>query len=213
VRTVTGPILSGLVAGYALALPIGAIAALMVSLAAHTSLRVGVAAALGIATADGTYAVAAVLGGAAAANVIEPFTVPLRCVAALILAALATRIAITAIRHQREQDARPLYRGVLTKPAGAYVAFLGMTLLNPFTIIYFTSLVVSRQDKIGTNPATAGAYIAAIFAASASWFLLLAVSGAMLGRFITGRRGQVVTGLVSSLVIGVLAANVLLSTG
>jgi arginine exporter protein ArgO len=210
---VSGPILSGLVAGYALALPIGAIAALMVSLAAHTSLRVGIAAALGIATADGTYAVVAVLGGTAATTVIEPVAVPLRYLAALILAALATRIALTAIRHQRKQDTRPLYRGVLTKPAGAYTGFLGMTLLNPFTIIYFTSLVVSQQGQIGTTPVAAGAYIAAIFAASASWFLLLAASGALLGRFITGRRGQVLTGLVSSLVIGGLAANVLLSAG
>jgi arginine exporter protein ArgO len=87
-----------------------------------------------------------------------------------------------------------------------------MTLLNPFTIIYFASLVVSQQDQIGTTPMTAAAFVAAIFAASASWFLLLAVSGAMLGRFITGRRGQVVTGLASSFIVGSLAIKVLLST-
>ncbi|WP_079074433.1 LysE family transporter [Streptomyces atriruber] len=204
---------SGLVAGYALALPVGAIAVLMISLAAQISLRVGVLAALGIATADGVYAVVAVVGGAAAARAIEPFTTPLSWIAALVLLALAVRIAVTALRRRRDGDAeRPTPKGVLTRPSGAFIGFLAMTLLNPFTIIYFASLVVSRQDGRGVEPAAEGGYVVAVFTASASWFVLLAVSGAMFGRLITGRRGQVVTGLVSSLIIGGMAVNVLLST-
>ncbi|MFC6880699.1 LysE family transporter [Actinomadura yumaensis] len=208
----TESILSGLAAGYALALPIGAIAALMVSLAAHTSLRVGIAAALGIATADGLYALTAVLGGAAAAHLVEPITQPLKWLAALVLSTLAVRIAITTFRRRQESSAQaPIHPAVLTRSAGAYAGFLGMTLLNPYTIIYFTSLVLSRDDTANVTAATQCGYIAAIFTASASWFVLLAVSGAMLGRFITGHRGRVVTGLVSSLAIGALAANALLS--
>ncbi len=46
--------------------PVGAVAVLMVNMTAATSLRTGAAAALGAATADAGYAVAAVLGGSAA---------------------------------------------------------------------------------------------------------------------------------------------------
>ncbi|GAA4226425.1 LysE family transporter [Actinomadura meridiana] len=208
----TETVLSGLVAGYALAMPIGAIAALMVSIAAHTSLRVGIAAALGIATADGLYAVVAVLGGAAAADLVEPFTRPLRWLAALVLAVLAARIALTTIRRRRaDDDPASAHPRVLTRSAGAYTGFLGMTLLNPYTILYFTSLVLSRQDTTDVTATTNGGYIAAIFTASVSWFVLLAIGGATLGRFVTGRRGRLATGLVSSLIVGGLAVNAALS--
>ncbi|HKT02497.1 MAG TPA: lysine transporter LysE, partial [Rugosimonospora sp.] len=46
-------LLSGLLAGYGVAIPVGAVAVLVASLAARTSLAVGSAAALGVATADG----------------------------------------------------------------------------------------------------------------------------------------------------------------
>ena len=81
----TGALVAGLLAGYGVAVPVGAIAALIVSLTARTSLRVGAAAAMGVATADGIFAVAAVLGGAALARLIEPISTPLRWVAAVVL--------------------------------------------------------------------------------------------------------------------------------
>ena len=47
-------LVAGLLAGYGVAVPVGAIAVLIVGLTARTSLRVGAAAALGVATADGS---------------------------------------------------------------------------------------------------------------------------------------------------------------
>lgn len=78
-------------------------------------------------------------------------------------------------------------------------------------LIYFTSLVLSRHDATKITAITEGGYIVAIFTASASWFVLLAISGVTLRRFITGQRGQAVTGVIFSLVIGALAMNALLS--
>lgn len=48
--TSTEAFLAGLLAGYGVAIPVGAIVILIISLAARTSLRVGAAAALGVAT-------------------------------------------------------------------------------------------------------------------------------------------------------------------
>ena len=65
-------VVSGLVTGWAIAVPVGAVAALLVTLTARTSWRVGAAAGLGIATVDGVYAAAAVVSGAALATLLEP---------------------------------------------------------------------------------------------------------------------------------------------
>ena len=49
-------VLSGLVTGWAIAIPIGAVGAFLVTLSARTSFRVGAAGALGVASVDGAYA-------------------------------------------------------------------------------------------------------------------------------------------------------------
>ncbi len=54
-------------------------------------------------------------------------------------------------------------------------------------------------------------FVAAAFAASASWQLLLAGGGSLVGRLLTGPRGRLITSLTSSAVIAVLAAWVLLA--
>src|SRR4051812_41235126 len=75
-------VLQGLLAGYGVAVPVGAIGALIAGLAARTGWRTGAAAAMGVATADGVFAVVAVVGGAALAGLIAPIAVPLRWCAA-----------------------------------------------------------------------------------------------------------------------------------
>jgi threonine/homoserine/homoserine lactone efflux protein len=59
---VTGALLAGLLAGYGIAMPVGAVATYLVTLTARTSARVGAAGALGVASADGLYAVVAGIG-------------------------------------------------------------------------------------------------------------------------------------------------------
>jgi len=71
-------LVAGLLAGYGVAVPVGAIAPLLIGLAARSPLRSGVAAALGVATVDGVYALAAVAGGSALARVIQPIATPTR---------------------------------------------------------------------------------------------------------------------------------------
>ncbi|HEX6871272.1 MAG TPA: LysE family transporter [Micromonosporaceae bacterium] len=205
----TAALVAGLLAGYGVAIPVGAIAALIVGLTARTSLRVGAAAAMGAATADGLYASAAVLGGAALARVIEPVAGPLRWLAAAILAGFAARTALTALRHHRDRVEVPAPGGLGT-PRGAFLGVLALTLLNPATIVYFGALVLGRQSTGHLTGAAEVVFVLAAFAASASWQLLLAGSGSLVGRLLTGPRGRLVTALVSSTVIAVLAASLVL---
>src|SRR5690349_3149640 len=197
-------VLAGLLAGYGVAVPIGAIAALIVSLTSRTSLKVGVGAALGVATADGLYCTAAVLGGAALAQFVEPVAGPMRWVAMVILVGIAVKTAWTALRHRREAaSARREATGRMETPVGAYLTFLGLTLLNPATIIYFTALVLGRHSAAEHQ----AVWVLAAFLASASWQLVIAASGSLLGRILTGPKGRLATALASSGVIAVLAVS------
>jgi arginine exporter protein ArgO len=97
----------------------------------------------------------------------------------------------------------------LTTPARAYLGLLGLTLLNPMTIVYFGALVLGRQSSDGLTVAGEIVFVVAAFAASASWQLLLAGSGSLVGRVLTGPRGQLATALASSALILVLAVGLL----
>jgi arginine exporter protein ArgO len=197
----SGAFLAGVVAGYGIAVPVGAIGVLIAGLSARTSLRVGAAAGMGAATADGIYALVAVAGGTAVASAVAPVATPLRWAGALVLLALAGWTALGAIRRPgiTERDERP------ATALRAYAGVLALTLLNPATVIYFAALV------LGSGGAGGGVwFVAGAFLASASWQLLIAGGGSLIGRFLTGDRGRLITALVSSLVIAALALHLLL---
>ncbi|NBE55008.1 LysE family transporter [Streptomyces boluensis] len=203
-------VLAGLWAGYGLAVPVGAVAVLMVNMTARTSFRTGFAAALGASTADALYAVAAVLGGAALAVTVRPYAGALRWVAFAVLAALAVRVGRTAFRTRtgKRAEVPPLEREL--KPLRSYLLFFGLTALNPWPALYFVALILGRQAQERTTSAEDLAYVAAIVLASASWQILLAAGGAVFGRALTGPRGQSVTALVSSGLILALGAGTVL---
>ena len=207
----TGALLAGLLAGYGIAMPIGAVATYLVTLTARTSARVGAAGALGVASADGLYALIAVIGGAALTGVIARVADPLRWVSAVVLLVLAGRIAWTAIRDHRSGELAESADSTTT--AGrAFASLLGITLLNPVTVLYFSALVLGSQANGLGGAAESAVFVIAAFCASASWQLVLVAGGVALGRVLTGRTGRLVTGLVSSAVIIVLT-GVLLSAG
>ncbi|MGV9556860.1 LysE family transporter [Streptomyces sp. NPDC003401] len=201
----TAALVAGLVAGYGIAVPVGAVGTYLVSLTARTSLRTGASAALGVATADGLYALLATLGGSALAAALRPVLGPLRWASALVLLALAVRGAATAVRHHRARRLVVRTAPAPSGPARAWLGMLGLTLLNPATVVYFAALVLGTGAADAVRPAERAVFVLAAFAASASWQLLLAGSGALLGRALTGHRGRLLTALGSSAVMTALA--------
>lgn len=204
-------LVAGLLAGYGIALPVGAVGAYLVALTARTSLRTGVFAALGVATADGVYALVAVWGGAALAAALRPVTLPLRRGSAVVLIALAVRGTITAIRrHRRGPDDAPAGQAA-SGAARAYLGLWAMTMMNPLTVLYFMALVLGQQRAGTVARADQAVFVLAVFVASASWQLSLAGGGAFLGRVLTGSRGQLITAMASSVLIGGLALRLLIA--
>ncbi|MEU5987254.1 LysE family transporter [Streptomyces sp. NPDC047434] len=202
----TGALVAGLVAGYGIAIPVGAVGAYLVAVTARTGWRTGAGAALGVATADGLYALVAVLGGSALVPLLTPVMTPLRWVSAVVLVTLASRAAWTALRAYRIRDGatRDDGKDPLT-PLRAYLTFLGITVLNPMTVIYFVALILATGPGAPTTPVDQTAFVLAAVTASASWQLFLAGGGALLGRGLTGPRGRLVTALLSSALIAGLA--------
>ncbi|WP_069768747.1 LysE family transporter [Streptomyces sp. LUP30] len=203
----TAALVAGLVAGYGIAVPVGAVATYLVSLTARTSLRTGVCAALGVATADGLYALVATAGGAAVAAVLRPVLTPLRWASALVLLALAARGAVTALSQYRAHRLSTRSAPPPPSAARAFLSLLGITLLNPTTVVYFAALVLGNDADDAVRPLEQGVFVLAAFVASASWQVLVACGGALLGRALTGHRGRLATALLSSAVMTGLAVR------
>ena len=201
---VSAALVAGLLAGWGIAVPVGAVGTYLVALSARTRARIGAAAALGVASADGLYALIAVVGGVTLAGLIAVVAAPLRVLSVLVLAVLGGRIIRSAVRDHRSGEALPSV-GAIAGPGRAYLSLLGITLLNPATVLYFAALVLgsTASDLGGGGPAwlTGAVFVIAAFCASASWQLLLVAGGVALGRALTGRTGRLLTGLVSGLTI------------
>jgi threonine/homoserine/homoserine lactone efflux protein len=211
---VTRALVAGLLAGYAIALPVGPVAAYLVSLTARTSLRVGAAAALGVATVDGLYALAAAVGGDALSVGIARVSGPLQAASAVILLSIALRAVLSAVRRYRagQPSAGNGVAGpVQGTPLRAFAGLVGITVVNPATFAYFAALVAGTSGRAMTSPAALPLFAVAAWAASASWQLILACGGALAARAFTGTRGQLITTVGSSLLIIVLAIRLLAS--
>jgi arginine exporter protein ArgO len=204
---------AGLLAGYGAAIPIGAIAALLISLSARTSLRVGCAAALGVATVDGCYALVGVLGGSALGALIQRVAEPMRWIAGAVLIVIAARTAGSAVLAYRRRHAEMAVREVRAlTPLRAYLMLIGLTALNPMTIVYFGALVLGRQAS-GESGGLGVVFVLAVFVASASWQLVLACGGRLLGRVLDAPMGRLLTSLVAAVVVLVLAVRLLAGQG
>jgi len=121
--------------------------------------------------------------------------------------------AAGAVRRYRARRFAPGAERPVPSAARAYLGLLGVTLLNPVTVVYFAALVVGSSTADAVRPVDRAVFVLAALAASASWQLLLACGGALLGRALTGRRGRLVTALLSSGVILTLALRMAVAPG
>jgi arginine exporter protein ArgO len=201
---------SGAAAGLAVAMPVGAVGGYLVGLGARERIPVATAAALGVASVDGGYAVMAALGGAGLQALLSEVSDWLEWMAAIILVVIAVRSVHLAIRRYR--------RGVDTfsrlrelTPTRAYVNLVALTALNPATLITFAAVAVGRSNEGGSTWPAVALFAVGAFMASAVWQVLLTGGGNLLGQLLSGRRGQLGVSVCSALIMLVLSAGVLLS--
>lgn len=203
-------LLSGAVAGLAVAVPVGAVGALVVMTGARSGWRIAAAGGAGVATVDALYAVLAVIGGSTVAAIAVGIAMPLRVTAGVVLLLLGALMIRSGVRARDAGSTADADRSRLFGSAWhTYVSLVGITAVNPATVIYFATLVVGGH--LGDGAAETGVmFVAGVFAGSVSWQVLLASGGAALGGALTGPRGRRWTAFVGGGITALLALRTLL---
>lgn len=189
----TAAFIRGLIAGFGIAIPIGAIAVLIMDTAMRRGFRAGAAAGAGAATADLFYAAIAAGAGSMVVPLLAPIAPVLRIAGGLMLLALAVS-GFLALRRSSAPNAAPTAAG----ERGTFVRFLLLTVVNPLTVVYFAALVLGT-GAVASSPAALAAFAAGAFIASLAWQTILAATGSVLGatlpptaRIATGALGNAV---------------------
>lgn len=166
--------LSGIAAGLALAVPLGAIGVLLVHEGVSRGLRRGLPGAAAVATVDILYCAAALTARALVGPVISGWTPWPQVIGGAALIAIGARGLVRVRRTPMDVG------GMVTHPGSSlsrYALFLGLTAINPATLLYFTA-ILTALDRVAQSPATAIAFIAGVGGASFAWQALLVALGA-----------------------------------
>ena len=196
--------IAGAIAGYGVAIPVGAIAVLIIEASLRRGLRAGLAAGGGAATADGFYALVAALAGAAVAGLIGPIATELRAASVVVLVIIGGR-GLLALLHRARTNARNLSE-VPPSLRRTYLTILGLTIINPTTVVYFAALVLGLPT-IGSGPAEKLAFVVGASAASLSWQWALAVVGSLFHRRLSDRF-QLFASVIGYVIVLGFAANI-----
>jgi threonine/homoserine/homoserine lactone efflux protein len=187
----------GVIAGLGVAVPVGPIAVLIVAVGLRRGFQSGFMAGAGVASADFFYAGVAALMGEALVLTLTPYKDMMGLVSALLLFGIGGfglwRVRKTSSTGEAKQI---LIEGKLR----VYAQFLGLTLINPMTIIYFSALILSREVS---NVVTIGERIEFVVGAglaSLLWQTLLAALGATAHRNLSPRF-QLFASLLGNMVV------------
>ncbi|KWA05748.1 LysE family translocator [Burkholderia territorii] len=179
--------------GLMIALSVGPVALMIANFGMRAGTASGVRAAVGVAMADGCYAVVAFTIGAMLASTLASHLPLFHLVGALVLLAMGARMLWQALRDRR----RTL--GGTAPPPGRYpfVSMFFVTLANPLTILLFYGYATASA---GTHRHwLAGA--ACVFAGSLAGQLVFAFGGSAIGRVVKSPGLLAASHVVAALVV------------
>ena len=218
---------SGIIAGLALAIPLGGIGVLLIQEGVRLGARRALPAAAGVAVVDVLYCTLAILIGSAAAPAIQSVAPWPVVIGGVTLIAVASIGLVTGLRPAAGTV------GAAAGTAGAaasgitavdavpgyaawkrFAVFFGLTMINPATLVYFAAITTGLV-QFSTEPWGAVLFVCGVGLASFGWQTLLTTAGGML-RSRSGQRTQVITlivgnSLVVALGLGLIASGLGLS--
>ena len=194
---------AGLAAGLGVAMPLGAIAALLLREGLVNGFRVAAAGATGIAVVDTAYCGLAALTGAAFAPLVAGHQSLLLVASGILIVGIGLHQLVISLRR-RAIEAPTVEPST---PVVAFLKFIGLTAINPMTLVYFVALggAVTTRSTSWMAPVV---FVAAVGLASWAWQLTLAALGSLFGRSV-GSRSVETIGIVASLVIIALGVGLL----
>jgi threonine/homoserine/homoserine lactone efflux protein len=208
-------LVDGLLAGFGIAMPVGAVSILIVTAGMKDGFRTGFMAGAGAATADLVYAALASVAGSALARLLAPVALPIRLTGGVALVALAAlgiwrglRGAGTASADAGTDPAADRRADGRAAPLATYARLLAITLVNPLTVVYFAAIVLGTEPAAAQPAGGRALFVLGAGAASLSWqSLLAAVGGFAHGRL--GPRFRRFAALVGNLVVAALGARII----
>lgn len=191
------PAAAGFAAGLGVAMPLGAIGAMILREGLVSSFRRAAAAAAGVASVDTAYCAVSMLSGAAVAPAISSHRGMFSLISGALLVAMGTRQLVAA----KERRTVGLFDPRPSSLTSTYAHFVGLTAINPLTLLYFVALAgaVTTTDSGPVRPI---AFVLAAGTASFAWQLLLALVGSAFGKALSERATTRIGVLASLLVIG-----------
>jgi threonine/homoserine/homoserine lactone efflux protein len=193
----------GLVAGFAIAMPLGAIAVLLLREGMLYGFKVAAAGAAGVASVDFVYATIAVVAGTAVSHVLSGH----ERIVHLVGAAVLVFVAVRGILNTRKGTAA--IEDVQASPLKTYVRFFGLTAINPATALYFAVVAAGFGSSFRTS-GTGAMFVLGVFIASLAWQLLLATIGSVSGARLS-QRWRDVTSYVGYGIVLILAVALALT--
>jgi arginine exporter protein ArgO len=174
--------LRGIFAGYGIAIPVGPIAILIIELGIRRGFTTAFCAGAGAASADLIYATIAVVAGTILVSILAPFSGILHTASACGLILIGVWLLYRGFQHSHAQENRLAISS--EGYSRIYTMVLGLTLLNPVTVTYFTTLILGLKATTSESPLSSFLFVAGAYLASLSWQTLLAiVSGLAHRRF------------------------------
>lgn len=200
--------IQGVVAGLAIAIPVGSSSALTMTIGARYGWKSGLAAGAGTGVTLGVFAFLAVFLG----NMISPIIVEaspvLRWVSFTVLIGMGLFMVLSAIASLRSSDNDAeedmQVSNALRQPWKAFAVLLTATLANPVAIVYFATLVLSLPAGI-SNPENGLMFCIGVLLPSLCWMMLLSLVGVAIGMVLKGHHAQFATGTFGGCAIIALA--------
>jgi len=189
----------GVLAGYGIAIPVGAIALLIIDVALRQGFASGFTAGAGAATVDLIYATVAVLAGVALLSYLTPYATVLQVTSSIVLIGLGSYGLLRVRRRRSEQMVGASVDGNQNL-FRIYAKFFGLTLLNPLTIAYFGALILGRNLQSDWTTADRLLFIVGAGLASLSWQTFLAAFGAV-GRSRLSSKVREIVSIVGNIIV------------
>jgi arginine exporter protein ArgO len=199
--------LRGVFAGYGIAVPLGPIAVLIIELGIRRGFGVAFCAGAGAASADLIYATTAVLAGTFLVSILAPFSGILHVLSAFGLILIGLWLLYRGLRLSHPDKDRSAFSS--TGYFQTYMMVLGLTLLNPVTVTYFTTLILGLKTLTFSDSLNSFLFVAGAFLAYFSWQTLVAGLSGLAHRSLSPRLRQA-TFAVGNLIIIVIGIAILM---
>ena len=196
--------LAGVLAGLAVALPLGAISVLIVAEGLERGWRTAGAAATGVALVDVGYAGIATAAGSGVSRTLSGWTRPIQLVGAAVLVVVAVR-GLLGLRHAAAPESAAGREVASGGPVAVLGRFVALTAINPLTAVYFVVLAAGLGSTVAGWRA-GSAFVVGVLTGSLAWQWVLAGVGSVAGARLP-RWARTATGLVGYLTVLAYAAH------